>query len=280
MRTAPCIPRTWGRSPRRPWERSRVSARSRNSAARTWSPTAWAAIPRTRKRVGVGHGLDLDRRQAFDDDSPAGDGLGDRERCDVSGVLLGPGQALGDRGNSCRGLGVGVGPPATQCRTQEQVEREVDLSGRRRALGHGTQLHHPAGISWDPVVEDLPQPLDPCSIEIGQRGALGFGDQSVHQVDATEPEADLRGQEQPPAATGRVGRQLGRPLESGDGGVDPPTSEALCAGGFELVRHIVVRPRDGQGPMPGSPVRLVDQDVGECGVSLLPARHGLCLHDA
>ena len=33
--------------------------------------------PEDTQRVGVGHGLDLDRRQAFDDDSPAGDGLGD-----------------------------------------------------------------------------------------------------------------------------------------------------------------------------------------------------------
>ena len=114
------------------------------------------------------------------------------------------GQALGDRGDSCPRLGVGVGPPAAQRRTQQQVEREVDLSGGRRAFGHGAQLQDPAGVARDAVVEDLAQPLHPGSIELGQRRCARLRRRSRSTRSARpSPKPMLRGEQQPTSATAR-----------------------------------------------------------------------------
>ena len=75
-------------------------------------------------------GLDLDRGQAFDDDSSAQGSARRRRglRC-VGGRRESPVRLSVTAATRARRLGAGVGPPAAQSRTEQQVQREVGLPG-------------------------------------------------------------------------------------------------------------------------------------------------------
>ena len=232
---APCIPSTWGSSPSRPCARSRVSARSRNSAARTWAPTAWAAMPKARSASGsttVSIWMASSRSMTS---APRRTGSATARAAMCRGSERVHVRLRGDLGDPCSRHRSRIGPPAPEGGTEQQVEGQVGVTCAGRPFGHGAQLHDPARVARDAVVEDLAQPLDPRPVELGELGAFGRGDQAVDQVGAAEPEADLGGEQQPTTAPGRVGGQLGGTLQGGDGRGDPASAQALHVAGLELV---------------------------------------------
>ena len=211
------------------------------------------------QRVGVHDGLDLDRGEALDDDRAAQDRLGNGEGRDVPWVVASRRQALGDGGHAGPRLGAGVGPPAAQSRAEQQVQRQVGLPGLRRAFRRRAQRQDAAGIAGYPVVEDLAQPRHPCVVQLGQGRPLGCGDEPVDEVRPAEPEADLRGEQQPSSAARRVGRQVRRALEGGDRGSHPAAPQAFRGRVLQLVGYLVVGSGDGQGSVPGPAVGLVGE---------------------
>ena len=239
---------TWVSSPSRASRRHPASARARRSAARSWSPTAKAAMPSRDSASGSVGPTAAAAVSSSSTRRPCCSGWATASAATYRGSASVPARlwtAATTRVPDVRG---GPAPVAAHGRGDEQVQREVDVARRGGAAGDGAQLQDPPGVAEVDVVGQLAQRLQPGAVQVVERVGLRLPEQARDEVRPAQPEAQLRGEQQPVPALGGAAGELGGPLQRRHGRGHRAAPEVLDVGVLELGGHRRRPARRSPGP--------------------------------